>query len=129
MIAEAVDTMLTLGWALLAWIAVRNQWTRPPAWPKPIGKRGKFLVFDPAAVDKAIGEHIDRPALELEPRRLYTAREIEQLTGITAATIRADRSKGCWPGPDDDSGRAHRWYGATVTNALNQWRAYRKTSD
>ncbi|QIJ62565.1 hypothetical protein [Streptomyces sp. JB150] len=106
---------------------VRSGWARHPAWPKPIGRRGRQLVFDPAAVDKAIAEHIERPAVELEPRRLYTAKEIEALTGITAATIRADRSKGRWPAPDDSSGRAHRWYGATVTQALARRRGYHRT--
>jgi predicted DNA-binding transcriptional regulator AlpA len=106
---------------------VRNAWARHPAWPKPIGKRGRHLVFDPAAVDQAIAEHIERPAPELEPRRLYTAKEIEALTGITAATIRADRSKGRWPTPDDVHGRAHRWYGATITPVLESRRTYRKS--
>jgi hypothetical protein len=105
---------------------IRNQWARHPAWPPPIGKRGRYLIFDPTAVDQAIAEHIERPVAELEPRRLYTAREIETLTGITAATIRADRTRDRWPAPDDESGRAHRWYGATVMKALDGRRAYRK---
>lgn len=106
---------------------IRNQWARHPEWPKPIGKRGRNLIFDPAAVDKAIAEHIERPAAQLEARRLYTAREIEALTGVTAGTIRADRNRSRWPAPDDDSGRAHRWYGATVTKALTGRRGYHKT--
>ncbi|MFF8406924.1 helix-turn-helix transcriptional regulator [Streptomyces sp. NPDC015684] len=106
---------------------VRNQWARHPDWPAPLpGKRGKFLVFDPAAVDQFVAAHVDRQAVDLEPRRLYTAREIEQLTGVTSAAIRADRSKGRWPEPDDRSGRAHRWYGASVTAALAGRRGYRK---
>ncbi|GAB2714564.1 helix-turn-helix transcriptional regulator [Streptomyces bullii] len=108
---------------------VRNAWARHPQWPEPIGKRGKQLLFDPAAVDQVIAEHIERPAVELEPRRLYTAKEIEALTGVTAATIRADRSKGRWPVPDDTSGRAHRWNGATVTQALAGRRAYHKAGE
>jgi predicted DNA-binding transcriptional regulator AlpA len=108
---------------------VRNVWARHPAWPDPIGKRGKFLLFDPATVDQAIAENIERPAVELEPHRLYTAREIEDLTGITAATIRAERSKDRWPAPDDTEGRAHRWTGATITQALAGRRAYRKSSE
>ncbi|GAA3048268.1 helix-turn-helix transcriptional regulator [Streptomyces glomeratus] len=108
---------------------VRNQWTRHPGWPKPIGKRGKFLLFDPIAVDQVVAEHLERPTAALEPRRLYTAREIEALTGITAATIRSDRSRGRWPEPDDTSGRAHRWYGATVTQTLAGRRAYHKAAE
>lgn len=106
---------------------VRNQWARHPAWPDPIGRRGRKLIFDPAAVDQAIADHIERPAPQLEPRRLYTAKEIENLTGITAATIRAERSKGRWPAPDDTSGRAHRWYGTTIKETLAPRRGYRRS--
>jgi hypothetical protein len=105
---------------------IRNQWARHPQWPEPIGKRGRHLIFDPATVDQVISDHIERPTAALEDRRLYTAREIEQATGITAATIRADRSKGRWPEPDDRSGRAHRWYGATVTRVLTGRRGYHR---
>ncbi|MGP4085476.1 helix-turn-helix transcriptional regulator [Streptomyces sp. KR55] len=108
---------------------VRNRWARHPEWPAPIGKRGKQLLFDPAAVDQVIHEHIERPPATLEPRRLYTAKEIEALTGVTAATIRAERSKGHWPPADDTSSRAHRWYGATITTALAGRRAYRRADD
>ncbi|MEU7400726.1 hypothetical protein [Streptomyces sp. NPDC044948] len=107
---------------------VRNVWARHPAWPDPIGKHGRQLLFDPAAADRAIREHIDRPPAALEPTRLYTAKEIEQLAGITAATIRADRHKGRWPAPDDTQGRAHRWKGSTITQALQGRRTYRKTT-
>ncbi|MGM9444468.1 hypothetical protein ACTAF0_30100 [Streptomyces murinus] len=62
--------------------------------PSRCPRSGRFLVFDPAAVDRLVTEHVDRQAADLEPVRLYSAREIEQLTGITAATIRADRSRG-----------------------------------
>ncbi|MBX9392841.1 hypothetical protein K4749_04370 [Streptomyces sp. TRM72054] len=85
------------------------------------------MLFDPAAVDKVIAEHIERPAAELELRCLYTAKEIEALTGITAATIRAERSKGALaPSADDTSSHAHRWKGSTVTKALAGRRAYHK---
>ncbi|MEU3899756.1 hypothetical protein [Streptomyces sp. NPDC045251] len=107
---------------------VRNVWARHPAWPAPIGKDGKQLLFDPAAVDQVVREHIDRPPADLEPTRLYTAKEIEQLTGITAATIRADRTKGRWPAPDDTQGRAHVWKGSTVTAAVADRRAYRRST-
>lgn len=83
-------------------------------------------LADGAAVAAFVRDHVDRPAVELEPRRLYTAREIEALTGVKTATIRADRTRGRWPEPDDDSERAHRWYGATVTRALSGRRGYRR---
>ncbi|MFA3872627.1 helix-turn-helix transcriptional regulator [Streptomyces sp. MMCC 100] len=69
------------------------------------------------------------PPATLEPDRLYTAKDIEQLTGITAATIRADRHKDRWPALDDTTSRAHRWTGATVAQALEGRRAYRKTEE
>ncbi|WDO09940.1 hypothetical protein ME763_32135 [Streptomyces murinus] len=106
---------------------IRNQWARHPDWPKPLPeKRGRFAQFDPAAVTRFVAKHVDSKVIDLEPRRLYTAREIEQLTGVTTGTIRADRSRGRWPAPDDRSSRAHRWYGATVTKALAGRRGYRQ---
>lgn len=109
-----------------AYNTLRNQWSRHPDWPDPVGKRGRSYVYDPAAVDRVIAEHFERPAAELEPRRLYTAREIEALTGVTAATIRADVTRGRWPAPDDTSQRANRWYGETITTALTARRGYRR---
>ncbi|MEV4033416.1 hypothetical protein [Streptomyces umbrinus] len=109
-----------------AYNTLRNQWSRHPAWPDPVGKRGQAYVYDPVKVDEAIAEHFAREGAELEPARLYTAREIEAATGITAATIRADRSRSRWPAPDDSSGPAHRWYGRTVAQALVGRRGYRR---
>ncbi|MFG2144118.1 hypothetical protein ACGFRG_07950 [Streptomyces sp. NPDC048696] len=109
-----------------AYNTLRAQWSRHPAWPAPIGKRGRSYIYDPAAVDAVITEHFARHATDLEPRKLYTAREIEAATGITAATIRADRSKGRWPAPDDVTGPAHRWYGEKITQAVIKRRSYRR---
>ncbi len=114
-----------------AYDTLRNHWARHPDWPAPAPeRRGRFLVYDPAAVDEVIARHFARPAVELEPRRLYTAREIEALTGISAATIRADRTRlrvdgtPRWPAPDDTTQRAHRWYGRTVAGELKRRQAY-----
>ncbi|MBJ7902799.1 hypothetical protein IF655_05750 [Streptomyces sp. DSM 110735] len=74
-----------------------------------------------------VRDHINRHAVELEPTRLYTARDIEELTGIKAGSIRADKSKGRWPQPDDTSGRADKWLGstiATIATALSGRRGY-----
>ncbi|MFF9310103.1 helix-turn-helix transcriptional regulator [Streptomyces sp. NPDC014748] len=107
---------------------VRNQWARMADWPKPLPeKRGRRVQFAPADVDAFVAAHIRRQSAELESRRLYTAREIEALTGITAATIRAERSKGRWPAPDDTSGRAYRWYGTTIKETLAPRRGYRRS--
>ncbi|MFF1416554.1 hypothetical protein [Streptomyces sp. NPDC058280] len=113
-----------------AYDTLRTQWSRHPDWPPPIGKRGRSQVYDSAAVDRVIAKHFQRSATKLEPRRLYTAREIETATKITAATIRADQSKKRadgtprWPAPDDTSETANRWYGATITKALKGRRSY-----
>jgi hypothetical protein len=113
-----------------AYNTLRNQWSRHPAWPDPLPeKRGRSYVYDPAAVDRVIAEHFERQAVELEPRRLYTAREIETLTGVTAATIRADQSRDRWPAPDDTSGGVNRWTGATATQALEGRRGYRRSTE
>ncbi|MEE4493563.1 hypothetical protein [Streptomyces sp. BE230] len=101
-----------------AYDTLRAQWSRHPAWPAPIGKRGRSYIYDPAAVDTVIAEHFTRSTPAFEPGRLYTAREISDLTGISAATIRADVSKGRWPAPDDASQMANRWTGTTITTAL-----------
>ncbi|MFD8687835.1 hypothetical protein [Streptomyces sp. NPDC059651] len=101
-----------------AYDTLRAQWSRHPAWPAPIGKRGRSYIYDPAAVDTAIAEHFTRGTATFESGRLYTAREISELTGISAATIRADVSRNRWPAPDDTSQMANRWTGTTITTAL-----------
>ncbi|MFJ1581572.1 hypothetical protein [Streptomyces sp. NPDC088182] len=106
---------------------------KQPGWPKHIGKRGRAYVYDPAEVDPIASAAYERPAVGLSPNRLYTAREIEAATGITAATIRADQTKvradgtPRWPAPDDTTLPAHRWYGRTVLAELKNRRAYRRT--
>ncbi|MEV7422854.1 hypothetical protein [Streptomyces sp. NPDC091212] len=99
-------------------------------WPDPVGKRGGAYTYDPAAVDPIATAAYRRPTTELRPRRLYTAREIATATGISAGTIRADRTKKRadgtprWPAPDDTDGPAHRWYGKTITAELKKRRTY-----
>ncbi|WP_046495055.1 hypothetical protein [Streptomyces odonnellii] len=117
-----------------AYDTLRTQWSRHPAWPPPIDKRGRFYLYDSAAVDKVIADHFQRPATKLKNRQLYTAREIEAATGISAATIRADQSKKRadgtprWPAPDNTDGPANRWYGRTVIAALKKRRSYGRTT-
>ncbi|NGO68536.1 hypothetical protein [Streptomyces boncukensis] len=109
---------------------VRKQWARHPDWPAPIGKRGRWHVYDSAAVDRVIGEHFARPAVQLQPRRLYTAQQLEEAgAGITAGTIRADLSRGRWPQPDSTDDGVNRWYGTTATAALAQRRSYKRSVD
>ncbi|MEV4974433.1 hypothetical protein [Streptomyces scopuliridis] len=106
-----------------------------PGWPKPIGKQGRAYTYDPAEVDPIASAAYERPAVNLKPTRLYTAREIEAATGITTATIRADQTKvradgtPRWPAADDTTQPAHRWYGRTVLSELRNRRAYRRSSE
>lgn len=106
---------------------VRNTWSRHPEWPAPLEqKRGRWNQYDRAAVDAFIRNHIDRDTVDLEPERLYTARELEAAgIGITAGTIRADRTRGRWPAPDDTQDGINRWRGDTATEALKGRRGYR----
>lgn len=107
---------------------VRNTWSRHPAWPAPLEqRRGRLNQYDPADVDAFLRDHIDRGAPDLEPQRLYTARELEAAgVGVTAGTIRADRTRGRWPAPDDTEGGVNRWRGSTATQALAARRGYRR---
>ncbi|WP_282698020.1 hypothetical protein [Streptomyces sp. CC208A] len=105
---------------------VRNQWARHAEWPAPAGKRGRFYVYDPAEVNRVVAEHFARPAVELEPSRLYSAAEIAAAAGISAATIRAERSRGNWPEPDGQRGDANVWLGATATRTLEGRQRYRR---
>ncbi|MYV56525.1 hypothetical protein [Streptomyces sp. SID3212] len=113
---------------------VRGQWARQAVWPPATGKRGKWKLYDSATVDAVIARHFVRDTGSLEPRRLYTAKEIEAATGISAGTIRTDRTKlradgtPRWPAPDDTSEKAHRWYGDTITTELKKRRKYKRSA-
>lgn len=110
---------------------VKNTWRRHPDWPKPLPeKRGRWVQYDPDDVDAFIREHVDRQAVELEPRRLYTAPELEAAgIGITAGTIRADLTRGRWPEPDTTDDGTNRWYGTTAAQALEGRRGYRRSEE
>ncbi|MGK5728943.1 hypothetical protein [Streptomyces sp. URMC 124] len=105
-----------------------KRWTQHPKWPAPLGKRGKWYEYDPAAVDAWVQEHHARPAVDLEPTRLYTAQQLEDAgIGITATSIQSDLSRGRWPAPDAEDGNVKRWLGASVIATLFRRRPYRKT--
>ncbi|WEH40784.1 hypothetical protein [Streptomyces sp. AM 2-1-1] len=112
-----------------AYNTLSAQWSRHPAWPDPIGKRGRAYVYDPAQVDAVVREHFVREDTTFEARRLYTTAEIAERTGISTGTIRADVSKGRWPAPDTTEGRANLWSGATINTALAGRRSYRKSPE
>ncbi|MER8030708.1 hypothetical protein ABTZ78_17315 [Streptomyces bauhiniae] len=107
---------------------LRTSWARHPEWPDHVGKAGdgRSKTYDAAAVADFVKKHVARQAVALEPDRLYTAREIEEITGITQGTIRAEGSKGRWPASDGSSGRAKAWYGKTVTPVIKARRGYHR---
>lgn len=106
---------------------IRKAWTQAPDWPAPSGKRGRARTYDAAAVDAWVRRHTERPTVDLEPTRLYTATDLEHAgIGIKAATIRADLNRGRWPAPDDTGDGVNRWRGQTVLDALANRRAYRR---
>ncbi|MFJ6841364.1 helix-turn-helix transcriptional regulator [Streptomyces griseoluteus] len=105
---------------------VMTDWTQRATFPDPVGRSGRHYTYDAQAVAAYVRDYVDRPGVELEADRLYTAREIEALTGIKASTIRADKKRGRWPQPDGISGRADVWLGSTVTTTLNGRRGYHR---
>ncbi|MEV5368990.1 hypothetical protein [Streptomyces albogriseolus] len=108
---------------------VTKSWSQHTAWPAPVGKRGRYKEYDAQDVAAFVRDHVHRQAPALEPRRLYTAQDLEAAgIGITAGTIRADLSRGRWPEPDDTTGGVNRWTGTTVTATLANRRGYRRTT-
>jgi len=108
---------------------VTKTWAQHPQWPTSVGKRGRYKEYDAQAVATFVRDHIERQAVDLEPRRLYTAPELEAAgIGVTAGTIRADLTRGRWPEPDDTAHGVNRWYGSTAAAALTKRRSYRKAN-
>ncbi|MFF6985619.1 hypothetical protein [Streptomyces sp. NPDC010273] len=106
---------------------VTKTWMQHPAWPAPAGKRGRYKEYDRQAIADFVRDHIERQAVTLEPKRLYTAQDLEAAgVGIKASTIRADLARGRWPEPDDTADGVNRWRGATATTALAGRRSYRR---
>ncbi|MFB7597243.1 hypothetical protein [Streptomyces sp. NPDC056160] len=106
---------------------VTKTWPGREGWPGNTGKRGRYKEYDADAIDAFVRKHVDRQAVALEARRLYTAQELEAAgVGITAGTIRADLTRNRWPEPDSTDDGVNRWYGATATTALAHRRSYRQ---
>ncbi|WP_122614502.1 hypothetical protein [Streptomyces sp. Tu 4128] len=115
---------------------VTKSWSAHPAWPAPVDRRGRYKEYAAEDVSAFVRDHVDRQAVTLEPRRLYTAQQLEDAgIGIKASTIRADLSRSRkpdqprrWPEPDDTSDGVNCWTGETVTTALTTRRGYRKNA-
>lgn len=108
---------------------VTKSWAQHPAWPAS-HKRGRYKAYDAEAIADFVRDHVARPAVELEPRRLYTAQQLEDAgVGVKAGTIRADLSRGRWPEPDVEGSAdgTNRWYGEVAAAALEGRRGYHQT--
>ncbi|RJO74155.1 hypothetical protein D5S18_18555 [Nocardia panacis] len=114
---------------------VQRQWKVAPDWPAPIGKRGKWLEYDEAAVEEVVkswgGRAVhDSPAdgqIDSDPSDLLTTKEIAEYTGLAYGTIRADASTGKLGNPDDiDSGGVKRWRRDTIDGVMGKRRRYRR---
>ncbi|MFE9906427.1 hypothetical protein [Streptomyces achromogenes] len=109
---------------------VTKAWAQHPAWPAPAGKRGRYKEYAAQDIADFVRDHVQRQAVELEPRRLYTAQQLEDAgVGIKAGTIRADLARDRWPEPDDTEHGVNRWYGQTVMTVMTGRRGYRRGTE
>lgn len=106
---------------------VQRQWMVRPDFPAPIGKRGRWNAYDPAAVDAAVRAHFVRTVEPTgDPDELLTQIEIAAVTGLSPSTIRADISRGRIGEPDDETDGVKRWKRSTITEAMAGRRRYGK---
>lgn len=110
------------------YVAENPRWGRHPAWPAPIGKRGRSREYDPGAVEEFVQVHHSRERTPLEATRLYTVAEIAEAAHLEPDTVWSYISRDSWPEPDavlPDGTKL--WRGATVTRRLDGRRRYRAT--
>nr|WTA71267.1 hypothetical protein OHB51_35320 [Micromonospora sp. NBC_00855] len=106
---------------------VQRQWMVREEFPAPIGKRGRWNAYDPAAVDEAVRAHFVRAVAPVgDPDDLLTQVEIAEVTGLSASTIRADISRGRIGKPDDENEGVKRWKRSTIAAAMAGRRRYGK---
>lgn len=90
-----------------------EQWRRAYDWPAPSGTRegtGRPLEYDPDAVDAAVRAILALADDDADPDELLTARQAAEESGLSYGTVRADISRGRWPGPDHEG----KWRRSTV---------------
>ncbi|MFE3202206.1 hypothetical protein [Embleya sp. NPDC059237] len=95
---------------------VQTEWTQDPRWPEPVGKRGKWFLYDAEEVDRVVREHFGRSVKGLVPGGLYTLQEAADALGTTYGALRShkSRNKPLYEPADDDKGGVDRWYGARL---------------
>lgn len=104
---------------------VQRQWMVREEFPAPIGKRGRWNAYDPAAVDAAVRAHFVRTVAPTgDPDELLTQVEIAEVTGLSPGTIRSDISRGRIGKPDDETDGVKKWKRSTITAAMAGRRRY-----
>ncbi|MFD0468596.1 hypothetical protein ACFQ0B_10000 [Nonomuraea thailandensis] len=80
---------------------VTGTWRKHPAWPTPIGRRGRWAEYDAKQVDAVVRAHFlrEQPAPAADPDELLTIAQLVDATGLKRGTLDADISRGRWPAP------------------------------
>lgn len=104
---------------------VSRKWARHTLWPEPVGRRGRFLEYDAAAVDQVVRSHLVRDEIDVEPRRLYTTKEAAEALRVSYATVRSYISRDLFPTPDDVRDGVKLWRGSTLDQYNSGRRAHR----
>lgn len=107
---------------------VTGTWRNHPDWPAPVGRRGRYVEYDRAAVDAVVRAHFLRETPEStgDPDDLLTIADIVEHTGLKRGTVDADISRGRMPPPDDTKDGVKRWRRATIDTAMQGRRGYHR---
>ncbi|WP_040815072.1 MerR family DNA-binding transcriptional regulator [Nocardia concava] len=95
---------------------VQKHWVTDPRWPAALPvKRGKWKVYDAAAVDEVVRALflVEPPEPAGDPDDLLTQAEVAEYLGIAPSTLRGYISRGQYVEPDVTEG-GQRWYRRTV---------------
>lgn len=78
-----------------------DRWCADPTWPAPIGKRGRYLEYDPEQVALAVAQREPEPAPAPLRGRL-SRQEIAEHYNIEPPTVRSYAHRGHFGEPDED---------------------------
>ncbi|WP_306357437.1 MULTISPECIES: AlpA family transcriptional regulator [unclassified Nocardia] len=95
---------------------VQKHWVTHQDWPAPVGKRGRWKVYDAAAVDAVVRALFVPEASEPtgNPDELLTRAEVAAYRGIAESTLRSYITRGQFIEPDDTTGGVDRWRRSTL---------------